>query len=131
VDKGTILFHSNLTFKDGQPGEKLLIILNTPADNEPYLCCKTTSKQKYGIDIPGCHSSKNIFVLEANSDYFFQRTYVQFHELYEFNKKEMLREHFAGNLQRKDRLGGNTINAIVNCVRKSVDVLKYHKELLR
>ncbi|MBF0345999.1 MAG: hypothetical protein HQL06_17455 [Nitrospirae bacterium] len=86
MDKVTILFHRNMQFKNGEYGDKLLIVLNTPQDNEPYLCCKTTSKQKYGINKDGCCSNKNIFVLGEGYDWFTKRTYVQFHELYEIEK---------------------------------------------
>jgi len=62
MDKVTILFHSAFEFKDGETGKKLLIILNAPEGSEPFLCCKTTSKQKPGLDKEGCYSSKNIYI---------------------------------------------------------------------
>lgn len=98
MDKGTILFHRALEFKDGETGRKLLIVLNTPQDSEPFLCCKTTSKQKYGLDREGCHSSKNIYVLNPLPNCFSLKTWVQFHEIYEFDNRSFLQSHFKKEL---------------------------------
>lgn len=133
LNKGTILYHKAFKFYDSEIGQKLLIILNTPDLNkqEPYLCCKTTSQQKFNIDKEGCHSNKNIYVLNANYDWFQERTWVQFHELYEFDRKKFLQEHFNGNLEVKGKLRENTIKAIINCIKRSDDVSSYHLMLLQ
>ena len=130
MNKGTILFHRDFQFHNGQSGEKLIIVLNTPKDNEPYLCCKTTSKQKFGIEREGCHSQKNIYVITPNFDWFKMKTWVQFHELYEVEPEKFLQAHFTGDLDVKGELKENTIRAIVNCIKRSDDVSKYHLTLL-
>lgn len=130
MDKGTILFHRDFQFHNGQSGEKLIIVLNTPKDNEPYLCCKTTSKPKFNIDKEGCHSQKNIYVINPNFDWFKIKTWVQFHELYEFEPPRFLQAHFDGVLEIKGELKENTVNAIRNCIKRSEDVSKYHLTLL-
>lgn len=131
MDKGTILFHRALEFKDGETGKKLLIILNAPQSSEPFLCCKTTSKQKFDLDKEGCHSSKNIYVLNPAKNTFPLKTWVQFHEIYEFENKSFLSHHFKGNIDIKGNLPTNIVNAIVNCIKKSDDISKYHLGLLR
>lgn len=55
MTKGTVLFHKEFSFEDGGVADKLLIILNTPSNGDPYICCKTTSKCKYNITKEGCH----------------------------------------------------------------------------
>lgn len=70
MDKGTVLFHTKFLFSDGETGQKLIIILNTPKSREPYLICRTTSHQKYGINKQGCYSDKNIYYLDAKFDFF-------------------------------------------------------------
>lgn len=130
MNKGTILFHRDFQFHDGQTGEKLIIVLNTPKNNEPYLCCKTTSKQRFDIDREGCHSHKNIYVINPNYDWFKGKTWVQFHELYEFEPQRFLQAHFKGDLEIKGSLKENTINAIRNCIKRSEDVSQYHLSLL-
>lgn len=131
MNKGTILFHRDFQFHNGQSGEKLIIALNTPKDSEPYLCCKTTSKQKFGIGREGCHSQKNIYVINPNFDWFKIKTWVQFHELYEFERDKFLQAHFKGVLDVKGELKTTTVSAIVNCIKLSDDVSKYHLSLLR
>ncbi len=67
MDKGTIIFYKKFRFSDGEGGEKLLIILNTFKDlSIPYLCCKTTSKQKYNLINPGCYSDRNIYINQVH-----------------------------------------------------------------
>ena len=131
MHKGTILYHQAFQFQNGEVSKKLLIILNAPQKDEPYLCCKTTSKQKYNIDREGCHSSKNIYVINPNTDWFKEKTWVQFHELYEFEASKFLKDHFDGKLEVKGTLKANTIAAIINCVKRSEDVSIYHLTLLR
>jgi len=131
MNKGTILFHRDFQFHNGQSGEELIIVLNTPKDKEPYLCCKTTSKQKFNIDREGCHSQQNIYVINPNFDWFKLKPWVQFHELYEFERDKFLQAHFKGILDVKGKLKENTIRSIVNCIKRSDDVSKYHLSLLR
>lgn len=130
MNKGTILFHKDFQFHDGQSGDKLIIVLNTPKKKEPYLCCKTTSKQKFDIDKEGCHSHKNIYVIASHTDWFKVKTWVQFHELYEFEPEKFLQAHFKGDLEIKGELKENTVNAIRNCIKRSDDVSKHHLSLL-
>ncbi|MEO5361021.1 MAG: hypothetical protein H7843_11340 [Nitrospirota bacterium] len=131
MDRGTVLFHRDFQFKDGEYGNKLIIILNDVGADKPYLCCKTTSKPKYGIEKEGCYSDKNIFVLSNLSSSFHQKTYVQFHELYELNSKTFLKGHFEGKVEIICKLPVNMINAIINCIKKSEDISPYHLMLLK
>jgi len=131
MHKGTILYHQAFQFHDGEIGKKLLIILNTPHNDEPYLCCKTTSKQKYNIEREGCHYHKNIYVINPNFDCFKEKTWVQFHELYEIEAGKFLKDHFDCKLEIKGSLKDNTIAAIINCIKRSEDVSNYHLTLLR
>jgi hypothetical protein len=131
MDKGTILYHRAFEFKDGATGKKLLIILNAPQDNTPYLCCKTTSQPKNNLDKEGCYDKKNIYVLNPIQNCFPSKTWVQFHELYEFDRQSFLQSHFNGDLDIKGKLPVNIINAIVNCIKKSEDISKHHLTLLK
>jgi len=131
MDKGTILYHSAFRFKDGETGRKLLIILNTPQNDVPYLCCKTTSQPKWGLEREGCYNNKNIYVLNPIQNCFSLKTRVQFHELYEFDSRAFLQAHFNGDLEIVGNLPSQIINAIVNCIKKSEDISKYHLMLLK
>ncbi|WP_420263985.1 hypothetical protein [Candidatus Magnetominusculus dajiuhuensis] len=130
MDKGTVLSHRDFAFKDGEYGDKLIIILNKPRPDEPYLCCKTTSKTKYKIETEGCHSSQNIFVLGKIKNCFTKKTYVQFHEFYDFDSQKLLKGHFEGKIDIIFTLPENIINAIVNCIKKSDDITDDQLNLL-
>lgn len=69
--------------------------------------------------------------MEKGYDWSNKTTYVQFHELYEIEQEGLLQAHFRGNIENKSKLRENTVNAIVNCIKKSEDVSRYHLTLLR
>ena len=54
LKSGCILFDTKFTFKDNEIGEKLIVLLNYPGKEEPFLFCRTTSKEKppYQIKTP-------------------------------------------------------------------------------
>lgn len=131
MKRGTVLFHRDFIFKDGESGEKYLIILNDPSGDEPYLCCKTTSKSKYDITQEGCHPHKNIYLLKAKKDCFPYNTWIQFHELYELTAEELLKAHLGDKTCNITyTLKNETCRAIRNCIKKSIDISPYHLELL-
>ncbi len=131
MNKGTVIFYKKFQFSNGELGEKLLIILNTYKDQStPHLCCKTTSKQKYNLTNPGCYSNKNIYVLNANQDFFNLKTWVQFDEIYELKASDLLNAHYSGLVDIKGTLKENTINAIINCIKRSQDITNYQLSIL-
>lgn len=130
MDRGSILLYKNLPFENGITGDnKYLIILNTPKNvSESYLCCKPTSKKQHNIDNQGCYSSKNIYVLNASQDFFPLKTWVQFHRFWEIKVDDILFNN--RNVQKVGQLKTQTINAIINCVKKSDDISSYQSSLL-
>lgn len=64
-------------------------------------------------------------------DCFSLKTWVQFHDIYEFHASAFLQAHFNGDLDIKGKLPTNIINAIVNCIRKSEDISNHHMLLLK
>jgi len=54
LKSGCKLFDKKFTFKDNEIGEKLIVLLNNPGKEEPFLFCRTTSKEKppYQIKTP-------------------------------------------------------------------------------
>ncbi len=131
MTRGSVLFHREFKFSDGECGEKLLIILNTPANNEPYLVCKTTSKCKYFITKEGCHSEKGIYHIKANRDGFPIDTWVQLNEIFELTREELLEAHLTDKTcDIRHCLTENTIRALLNCIRKGDDFSQYQADLL-
>ena len=134
MDKGTIFNHLNIKYKDGEFGNKYLIILNNQKGNDPYLCCKTTSVQKYGIEREDCHFNHNIFLLNIKKEPFYKKTWVQFdpNSVFEFSPLELLQNKFKGNIKVFEGvLSIPIVNGIVNCFKKSQDISRYWESLLK
>jgi len=131
--KGTILFHPRFEFTDGETGRKYLIILNTPEirKSEPFLFCKTTSQSRNKPQTPGCHAEKNLYCIDAKFDFFPKKTWAQFFEIFEIDYDEFIKQHFKLRLEVKGELKPQTINAIINCIKRSDDVSPYHLSLLK
>jgi len=72
-----------------------------------------------------------LYCIEANSDFFPKRTWVQFFEIFEVSHDEFIKQHFELGLQVKVELKPETINAIVNCIKRSDDVSAYHLSILK
>lgn len=130
--KGSILFHPSFEFTNGEIGRKYLVILNTPdiKKSESFLFCKTTSQSQNKPQTPGCHAEKNLYCIDAKFDFFPKKTWVQFFEIFEANYQEFIKQHFDLGLEVKCELKTETINAIINCIKKSDDVSAYHLSLL-
>jgi hypothetical protein len=130
--KASVLFHPSFEFTNGETGRKYLIILNTPdiKKSEPFLFCKTTSQPQNKPQTPGCHAEKNLYCIDAKYDFFPRKTWVQFFEMFEVNYDEFIKQHFELGLEVRAELKTETINAIINCIKKSDDVSAYHLSLL-
>jgi hypothetical protein len=74
--QGTLYHHKKMEFGDGGLGVKLLILLNSPSKDEPYLCVKTTSQQKNKPSTPGCIQKESLFFIPAGSTFFQKDTWV-------------------------------------------------------
>jgi len=133
MKRGTVLFHSRFLFTDGEAGKKYLVVLNTPDPKNPapILLCKTTSQSRNKPETPGCHAERNLFVVDAKHDFFPKKTWIQFFEIFEADYKELLQQHFEKTVTLEGELKPETINAVVNCIRKSDDVSQYHLSLLK
>jgi hypothetical protein len=133
MKRGTVLFHSRFLFTNGEVGKKYLVILNTPDPKTPIpiLFCKTTSQSLTRPQGPGCHANRNVYVIDVKSDFFQKKTWVQFYEIFEADYKKLLQQHFEKTVTIEGELKAGTINAIINCIRKSDDVSQYHLSLLK
>jgi hypothetical protein len=138
MERGTILFHNRFQFSDGETGKKLLVILNTPKPNEPYLLIRTTSQvekwssyYKQAIQ-KGCNFRLLLFYIMPGDKTFFEKpTLLQFDNLFEFRSNELLSDKFKGVLEAKGKLSENKFNEIMNCVRAMKDDIeaRYFKML--
>jgi hypothetical protein len=109
---GTIFHHPQFEYSDRSIGNKLIILLNTPTKDEPYILLKTTSKQKNKPSIPGCIKSHSLFFIKAGKSFPLD-TWVQLEEIYPIRSVDFDRDK---NIQFKGSLDAKTINAIIDCL---------------
>jgi len=123
MNRGAVFFYSKLKFHDGEEGKKFLIVLNNPNGNQNYLCGKTTSKPKKNLNNPGCYSNENIFVVDPIPGCFSVKTWIQFHEYYEFKSSYFLKLHLQEKtLTKKADLPPKIIDSIIKCIKRSPDI---------
>ena len=131
MKKGTVFLHKNYQFPDGGIADKFFIIINNPDRNDPFLTCKTTSKQDSRPDQVGCHHERNTYVIREKEDFFPKRTWVPFYTLYRFSHDILLNLTKRGDVFKVTELKPQTISAIANCVCKSEDITFYDLELIK
>lgn len=130
VVKGTIFHHKKFVFKDGDIGDKLLILLNTPSENEPCLFAKTTSKKRERPSTPGCIENLKLFFIPAGTAFFKDDTWIELYEIYEIPLDDVKNNpdfKIIGTCDNK------LINEIIDCLLllNQNDITSYHKKLLK
>ncbi len=128
MERGTILFHTRFQFRNGTIGEKLLVVLNTPKSDEPYLLIRATSQVEkwssyYKQTIQrGCNYRLLLFFITPEDKTFFEKpTLLQFDEIYPLTREQLLSDKFNGVLEAKGQLSENKFNEIMNCVKAMKD----------
>lgn len=131
MKKGSILYHEKFKFRNGERGEKLLVLLNTPKlPSEPYLFCKTTSKQNGKPRSPGCHPSFSLFFIPGGIEFFTKDTWLQLYEIYPFDVASVLQDSLTKQLIEMGSLKSNTIRDLMNCISKIRDIETEYKILI-
>lgn len=127
---GTVINNKQTKFYDGEFGNKLLIILGQDKNKNLFLCCKVTSKIQFNINNIGCHFKYNIYL--TNSQPFNKDTWIQFDNfsLFEYSSQYLLNGHFSGYINEIGEIKENDFRSIINCIKKSEDISKYHLSLL-
>lgn len=129
---GCILFDTKFVFKDNEIGEKLIVLLNYPRKNEPFLFCRTTSIEKppYIIKTPsGCQKNSQYFFINA-CDFFPKDTWLLLHEIYEYDYTCILNKHFKQQIKIINSINDNILRQIKNCVKNSIDISEKYLEMI-
>jgi predicted transcriptional regulator of viral defense system len=117
---GDVIYFVNFRFQDGTTRDKLLIILNTPKDNEPYLVCLTTSQQKkWRSKQPGCHSDKNYYFVDGKQDNFKKDTWIDFSVVYTLDVARLLNSCLKDGTYRLFELDITFWKALKKSISKS------------
>lgn len=129
---GDVFCFINFQFSDGSTApKKLLIILNTPQDDEPYLVCLTTSVPKsWRTKELGCHSESNYYFVDSNQDNFDADTWIVFEKIYELDVAKLLNSSLKDGSYTLFELEHTLWAALKKCVSKSKDIEQDYLELI-
>ena len=128
---GSILHDKNFQFKDGEIGNKLLIVLNDGA-NYPYIIVKTTSKQKTKGKDEGCQLNDNPpnFFLPKGSCSFELDTWAELIEFYEFDVNQVFTKKLNKTLELKNSLPKTILKDLLNCAKNCDDITNKQAEVI-
>jgi hypothetical protein len=129
---GCILFDTKFVFRDNEIGEKLIVLLNNPRKNEPFLFCRTTSIEKppYQIKIPsGCQKNSQYFFINA-CNFFPKDTWLLLRDIYEYDKARILKKAFNKEIRIINSIDDNILRQIKNCVKDSIDISEKYLEMI-
>jgi hypothetical protein len=129
---GCILFDTKFAFKDNEIGEKLIVLLNNPRKNEPYLFCRTTSKERspYQIKTPkGCQNESQYFFINA-CNFFPEDTWLLLYEIFEYDYSCLLNKHFKKQIKIINCISEIVLRQIKNCIKCSKDISDKHLRMI-
>lgn len=127
---GDIFYHNEYQFPDGSSGIKLLILLNNPVQEDPYLFCETTSQQKFRNKTFGCNSDKEYFFIPSNREWFNLDTWIKLDTISPWIAASIVKDGLDGKLEKKDELSTNIFNAIKNCIKKTNTIVNRYKKMI-
>lgn len=112
--RGSIFVADDFVFSDGTKGKKLLVLLNNPASNDPYLVVKTTSQKHSKPDTSGCiEKYHQVFFIPANSNFFKKDTWIQLDDHFMFSQK-----HVDEKLKHIGQLTAKIFKLVISCFLK-------------
>lgn len=121
---GDVFCFINFRFSDGTTApKKLMIILNTPQNTDPYIVCLTTSvARNWRPKVIGCHSDKNYYFIDSKQDGFDLDTYIVFDRIYEIPVDKLLNSCLKDGSYYLFELEQTLWSALKTCIRNSKDI---------
>ena len=131
ITPGSILHDKSFQFKDGEIGNKLLIVLNEDA-NYPYIIVKTTSKQKSKGRDEGfqLNDKPPNFFLPKGSCSFKLDTWAELIEFYEFDVNEIFSKKLSKTLELKNSLPKSILKDLLDCAKSCDDITNKQAEII-
>lgn len=132
LKSGCILFDTEFKFKDNEIGEKLIVLLNNPQGDEPFLFCRTTSIEKppYKIKTPfGCQKNSQYFFINK-CEFFPKDTWLLLYDIYEYSKAHILKKAWDKKIKIIKSINDNILGQIKNCVKYSIDISEKHLKMI-
>lgn len=127
---GSVLFHQNFTFSDGESADKLLVVLSHPKNGQ-ILVVITTSQQRRRPLKDGCYPSirESLFVFNANLGGFKKTTWVILDPI--ILEVSLLSTRMStGVVKKLFSLNQIDARAIINCLKRCDEVSPVHLEFL-
>lgn len=131
MNRGAILFHPNFEFYDGGKADKLLVVMNNAGTGDPLLLAKTTSQQWRRSKKPGCELFEPNFFIPKGRGFFRLDTWIVLDRLYPVTLFDMTKKIFAKEIERKNDIPEQEMNAIRNCALRSDDLTIAWAKLLK
>ena len=128
--RGDIFYHKEFELHSGGSGEKLILLLNTPGANEPYLFVKPTSQTTNKPYRSGCIEKQQLFFVPAKTTFFEKDTWIELYELYEIlpvNIDNNPKIPHVGSLSEK--LIADIVDCLLLC--REDDISPAQKQLLQ
>lgn len=121
-DVGSVFFHKNFEFTDGQTAEKLFVVIGN--QNGVALVAKTTSRQHDRGNTYGCQPDNRLhnFYLPQNSCFLNKCTWICLDEFYEFTDSELFGARFAGTVRHLTALSDDHMKLLQECAQLSEDI---------
>lgn len=128
---GTIIFHKDFKFTDGQSKDKYLVILGN-LNSGIILVAKTTSKgHRYRLDY-GCQSGSRYpaFYFPQRSCCFPTCTWICLDEFYELNERSLISSLTRGDVYKFGLLENSTTRDLQFCAKNSDDISPHQEALI-
>jgi len=120
--RGSVYFHPNYVYPNGNTQDKLLVVLNKLHLNEqPVIIIPVTTDKKNKYK-KGCNPKSYYFRIDANEDYFIDNSLLPL----DINYFQMPANIVTSKIQKglmdfRAQLKEQTINAIINCLKQVKD----------
>jgi hypothetical protein len=109
--RGSIFIAKKFKYSDGSTGKKLLVLLNNPYKNTPYVVVKTTSKQHSKPSTPGCIASYHkAYYIPGKQDFFEISTWIQLDDYFLFDQN-----HIDPHLKHIGDLSPKRTEDVISC----------------
>ncbi len=142
--KGKVYHNPTFKFHDGEEGNKLLILLNTPTNDDEYLFVKTTShkvvktahQEKERSTIPGCGKNpiyeQGEYFLPKGTLFFDLPTWVIVSEIYPISPDD-IKTNPNWHEFKNGNLPPTLVDSIIDCLLKfmSDDIPEIYEKWLK
>lgn len=123
IRQGAVFFFKDFEFKDGETGDKLIVVLNKEYDpKKDLIICKTTSRQKFRNFQQGCNKKFNYFCFFKNQTPFKKHTWLLLDDLYSIEASKFLNARFQKKLNKIGDIEFSLLKGLIKCIKSLEDI---------